>query len=79
MAAFTTGHRRLCYETSRWQRLLYDARTEAGALGAAVAQTRSTLANEVEGLSLPKAREDVSDLAGEVFSGGARRSPLLSP
>lgn len=67
MAAFTTGHRRLCYETSRWQRLLYDARTEAGALGAAVAQTRSTLANEVEGLSLPKAREDVSDLAGEVF------------
>lgn len=67
LARFTASHRRLCYETSRWQRLLFDARTEAGALGAAIAQTRSTLSDEVEGLDLDEAREDVSDLAGEVF------------
>jgi uncharacterized protein with von Willebrand factor type A (vWA) domain len=65
--SFTASHRRLCFETTRWQRFLFDARTEAGSLGAAVAQTREVLAEQVEGLDRDEAREDVSDLAGEVF------------
>jgi uncharacterized protein with von Willebrand factor type A (vWA) domain len=65
--SFTATHRRLCYETTRWQRFLFDARTEAGALGSAIGQTREILSEQIEGLDLGEAREDVADVAGEIY------------
>lgn len=64
--AYTEGHRKLVYDTSRWERLLFDARAGAGAVNDAVGQIRA--AEIGAGAKERDARPNATDFTSELFS-----------
>lgn len=64
--AVTSAHRQLVYDTTRWERLLFDARAKAGTVGDAVRATAAGLRSAAD--TDAKGRASAVDLGTEVFA-----------
>lgn len=65
---YTAAHRALTYETTRWQRYLYDRRVVGGDLRDAVRLAGEAAAKGADATGAAGARVDAADFAGEVFA-----------